>query len=255
MVTTLEDNPFPAYLKRNSTYFRSLQCDAAYDDSYSDELRDVLARASTDDVALIAAQEALLKLDGDRFRAFTGTTQAIDVIHGGIETNALPETAYAVINNRIAEDSSINKTVAHYARVLAPLATKLNLTFESFGQMYGVEGPANGHVNVSIVRRGLRPAPVTPTEGSGAWQVLSGTILSSLSTSERTELAGKRAVVAPGLLSANTDTKWYWRLTKKCVVTNPLNGRGRLLTMPCQYIPLQSHRRDGSQRDAYRQRR
>ena len=205
-------------LKRDSTYFRSLRCEAAYDDSYSDELRRYLARAISDDSALLSAQKKLLELDEDLFHAFAGTTQAVDVIHGGLKYNALPERAHVIINHRIAEDSSVAETAARYAHLLNPFAIKFNLTLESFGTMYGVQGPADGHVNVSTVRRGLNPAPVTPTEGSGAWAVLSGTILSSLGTSERDDLRGKQIVVAPGIMIANSDTKWYRRLTRKYVV-------------------------------------
>ena len=35
-------------------------------------------------------------------RASVGTTQAIDLIQGGVKTNALPEQAWAVVNHRIA---------------------------------------------------------------------------------------------------------------------------------------------------------
>jgi Gly-Xaa carboxypeptidase len=36
------------------------------------------------------------------FKALTGTTQAIDLIGGGVKTNALPEQSWAVVNHRIA---------------------------------------------------------------------------------------------------------------------------------------------------------
>ena len=111
-MTLLEDSPFHATLKRDSTYFRSLRCEAAYDDSYSDELRGYLARAISDDSALLSAQKKLLELDEDLFHAFAGTTQAVDVIHGGLKYNALPERAHAIINHRIAEDSSVVETAA-----------------------------------------------------------------------------------------------------------------------------------------------
>jgi hypothetical protein len=35
-------------------------------------------------------------------RSIVGTTQAIDVIHGGIKFNALPEHAWAAINHRVS---------------------------------------------------------------------------------------------------------------------------------------------------------
>jgi Gly-Xaa carboxypeptidase len=33
-----------------------------------------------------------------------GTTQAIDIINGGVKANALPELAYATVNYRISTD-------------------------------------------------------------------------------------------------------------------------------------------------------
>jgi Gly-Xaa carboxypeptidase len=33
-----------------------------------------------------------------------GTTQAIDIINGGVKANALPELAYATVNHRISTD-------------------------------------------------------------------------------------------------------------------------------------------------------
>lgn len=38
------------------------------------------------------------------FKALVGTTQAIDLIQGGVKTNALPEQAWAVVNHRLATE-------------------------------------------------------------------------------------------------------------------------------------------------------
>ena len=119
------------------------------------------------------------------------------------------------MNHRIAEYSSVPETRARYAEILEPLAAKLNLTLDTFGTLHGSEGPAKGHIIISDGGFGLEPAPVSPTDGSGAWELLSGTILSSLGSSSRAEIVDKRIVVAPGIMVANSDTKWYWDLTKK----------------------------------------
>lgn len=156
----------------------------------------------------------MLERDERTFRAYAGTTQAVDIIHGGVKSNALPERAYAIVNHRIAEYSSVPETRARYAKILAPLAAKLNLTLDTFGTLHGTEGLAKGHIIISDGYE-LEPAPVSPTDGSGAWELLSGTILSSLGTSSRDEIVDKRIVVAPGIMVANSDTKWYWDLTKK----------------------------------------
>lgn len=119
------------------------------------------------------------------------------------------------MNHRIAEYSTLAETRARYAKVLGPLAAKLNLTLDTFGTLHGAKGPAKGHIIVSDGGYGLEPAPVSPTDGSGAWQLLSGTILSSLGTSPRAEIVDKRIVVSPGIMVANSDTKFYWKITKK----------------------------------------
>jgi Gly-Xaa carboxypeptidase len=41
------------------------------------------------------------------FESLAGTTQAIDLVSGGVKINALPEQARAVVNHRIATDRSV----------------------------------------------------------------------------------------------------------------------------------------------------
>jgi len=36
------------------------------------------------------------------FKSLVATTQAVDLIGGGVKTNALPENAWAVVNHRIS---------------------------------------------------------------------------------------------------------------------------------------------------------
>ena len=67
--------------------------------------RKALKKSVKSDKALKAAQEELFK--SKPFHALVGTTQAIDLINGGVKTNALPELAWAVVNHRIATDRSV----------------------------------------------------------------------------------------------------------------------------------------------------
>jgi Gly-Xaa carboxypeptidase len=45
---------------------------------------------------------------------------------------------------------------------------------------------------------------VSPTDDSNAWKLLSGTVLSSLGTTPRTDIEVKRVAVAPGIMVANS---------------------------------------------------
>ncbi|KAI0032671.1 carboxypeptidase S [Vararia minispora EC-137] len=215
LITTLEGHPFPASLRRDSTWYRTLQCEAAHDTSIPAPRRALIAQSSTDDCALAELERQLISDDGPGFQAYSGTTQAIDVIQGGVKVNALPEGVYAIANHRIAEWSSTADVRAHYINVLGPAATALNLSLEAFGQIVleNQTHPTAGHIRLTTLNRGLRPAPVSPTEGSGAWALLSGTILSSLKTTIRTDIEVKGIAVAPAIMIANSDTKWYWNLT------------------------------------------
>ena len=65
-------------------------------------LRRALKRAPHSDRALHKAEEILF--EDHLFKALVGTTQAVDLIQGGVKTNALPESAWAVVNHRIATD-------------------------------------------------------------------------------------------------------------------------------------------------------
>lgn len=72
---------------------------------YPEDLRKLARKAVTDDAALKVLQERLLASD-PLYQAMLGTTQAVDLIEGGVKVNALPERASAVVNHRIAEHRS-----------------------------------------------------------------------------------------------------------------------------------------------------
>ena len=64
------------------------------------KFRELILKSSTSDLALHILEKAIEK--DVALRSFVGTTQAIDLIQGGVKTNALPEQAWAVVNHRIA---------------------------------------------------------------------------------------------------------------------------------------------------------
>ncbi|KAI0032673.1 carboxypeptidase S [Vararia minispora EC-137] len=215
IVTELEAHPLPAVLERG-TYFQSLQCSAAHDPGLSNDLRELIKNASKDGDALKRLQEVLAATNERQFRAITGTTQAIDLVGGGVKVNALPEYTWAVADHRIADWSSVAELQQRYIDVLTPVTSALNLTFDPFGlDLYqSTHTPSAGHVRLSdAYGTALNPAPITPTDGNSAWELLSGTIKSSLKTSSRTPV-GTAIIVAPGLSLGNTDTRHYWNLTK-----------------------------------------
>lgn len=98
----IEANPYVAKLKRGTPMYQKTQCLAAYAPDLPKSTRKAIEKSVKSDKALHKAEKALLA--DPRFKALVGTTQAIDLIGGGVKTNALPESAWAVVNHRIATD-------------------------------------------------------------------------------------------------------------------------------------------------------
>lgn len=65
------------------------------------DVRELVRQALTDDAALARLTARLVREPG--FAAVMGTTQAVDVVRGGVKINALPEQVEAIVNHRIAE--------------------------------------------------------------------------------------------------------------------------------------------------------
>ncbi|KAJ3059626.1 hypothetical protein HDU98_004398 [Podochytrium sp. JEL0797] len=147
------------------------------------------------------------------------TTQAIDIIQGGMKINALPERVVTSVNHRIAVDSSLLTTQQHYEDVLLGVAkaNRLNFTLMGFTNRSSVvleNGFADAVGKVTILPRifGIEPAPVSPSHDASekGWAVLEGTIHHVFDDLSETG----SVVVVPSLPSGNTDMKQAWRLSR-----------------------------------------
>lgn len=158
------------------------------------------------------------------------TTQAIDLIGGGVKSNALPELAWAVVNRRISVLSSVGEVQAHDTALLKHLAKTFNLTYNAFGTQISEDGvPASGTLTLSSAfQTGLEPAPITPTGADAApYQLLSGTIKATYNTHRSLAFNDADSViVAPSIMSGNTDTRFYWKLSPHIFRYNHHNAVG-----------------------------
>jgi len=80
--------------------YNTLQCIAEHGKSIPSELQNVIKKSAHSDKALGALQHVVR--EDKVLSSLVGTTQAIDLIQGGVKSNALPEKAWAVVNHRIA---------------------------------------------------------------------------------------------------------------------------------------------------------
>lgn len=217
-LVAIEKNPFDVHLARGSPMYKNFQCAARHAPDLPDSVRRDLIGAEHSEKALRSAEKKLFK--DATIKNLVGTTQAIDLVQGGVKVNALPERAYAVINHRISVESSVAATLDRDARLLQPLAREYNLSYTAFDvDMDGdMEAPGRGTVTLSTVfESGFEPAPITPTEGDAApYQLLSGSIKAAYN-SHRGISGDDHIIVSPGIMSGNTDTKFYWKLTPHIV--------------------------------------
>jgi Gly-Xaa carboxypeptidase len=178
------------------------------------------------------------------FDSLVTTTQAIDLIGGGIKSNALPELAWAVVNHRISvlrydhfllrntlrilAVLHVSEVQVHDTALLKDLAKTFNLTYSAFGERISEEGAAaSGTLTLSkAFHIGRDPAPITPTDAA-PYQLLSGTIKATYNIHRSINNASDSIIVAPSSLSGNTDTRFYWKLSPHIFRYNHRNGVGK----------------------------
>jgi len=191
------------------------------------DLRRIIKKSVYSDKALKSLQSFIL--EDKELNSLVTTTQAIDLIGGGVKSNALPELAWAVVNRRISVLGSVGGVQAHDTALLTHPAKTFNLTYSAFGAQISEEGaPASGTLTLSnAFQHGLEPAPVTPTGADAApYQLLSGTIKATYNT-HRSINDADSVIVAPGIMSGNTDTRFYWKLSPHIFRYNHHNSVGK----------------------------
>ncbi|EJD55092.1 carboxypeptidase S [Auricularia subglabra TFB-10046 SS5] len=209
----IEKHPMEPKLTRDSTTYESLQCLAEHAPDLSKSLRKKIKKSAKSDKALKKVAEKYLVTP--QLRSLTSTTQAIDLIQGGVKVNALPEQAWAVINHRIATHSSVPELQDRLIKLAAPVTRQFNVSLVAFGKKIGCQHAARaGTLTLSEAwNSALAPAPRTPTDDNAApYKLLSGTIRAAFRAS--TSYQGEDIIVAPGMSTGNTDTKRYWKLSK-----------------------------------------
>jgi Gly-Xaa carboxypeptidase len=239
LISKLEESPFdPIFTPQNPT-FQEFQCIAAHSTSMLLPIRKAILNAGNSKVANEAATNYLAH-QSLGVKALISTTQAADIIHGGAKSNALPEYVEVVINHRIAVESSVNETVSRDLDIVLAISHQFDLGVVYEGSILKPK-TESGYFTVHK-QDALEPAPLTPINDRH-WEVLGGTIRHVY---EEVAMPGKFAdpiVVAPGMATGNTDTHWYWDLTRHIYRYRP----GLTPTVEThahgvdEHIPFESH--------------
>lgn len=204
LVTLIEAKQYPTRLVEENPYYTQLHCGAENSPDFPETLKKLLARrASGQDKTTCKAKPDYLALEaakqGPAIKYLMQTSQAVDKVSGGIKVNALPERVTVTVNHRINVGETPQVAWDRLAHLAAGVADKYNLTLHAFD---GEEGPSS--ITLAASATTLQVAPVTPADAK-PFEVVAGTTRA---------LYGKEVVVAPGIMTGNTDTRYYWNLTK-----------------------------------------
>jgi len=201
-ITMIEQDPYKPHLDAQNPYLGLLQCGATYSPDFPPNLRKLLPKrpkqceANKDKLAHEAAKAGL------PVRFLMQTSVAVDVINGGSKVNALPERTSATLNHRINVGEHPSDVKTKQTQLAKTVAEKYNLTLHAFG----CEKETPSSITLTAIRSELEPAPVTPTTilPVSPYAVLSGTTRA---------LYGEQVLMAPGIMTGNTDTRYYWDLS------------------------------------------
>ena len=164
-ITRVNAKPFPARL--SETTLRMVETLGAH---ATGPLRAVFVRARRLQPLLRAVFARL----SDETRAIVRTTTAVTQLRGSLAANALPETAEAVVNVRIAVGSSVAETLDHLRRAIRDPQVRIEAVDPS------------------------EPSPVSPSTGP-EWDRLAGAIAA----------VHPRAIVTPYIMLGASDSRHY----------------------------------------------
>ncbi|KAJ5780443.1 hypothetical protein N7457_005603 [Penicillium paradoxum] len=225
---------FPAWLDTNHPAHGMLECQARYSPDHVEPwLSEKLA--ANDPAAL---GEAVASSRGPAVRYTMQTSQAADLIHGGVKTNALPEKISAVVNYRVGLHQTPDELLERAVRIITPIAEThdLALRIDFPGVAESKEGDANDRtLTLSPLSVPLAPAPISPTDPltSKVWAQFAGvarTVFESHSNplSKSASKTGSKptVVVAGDVMTGNTDTRFYWTLSENIYRWSPSRAGG-----------------------------
>lgn len=206
LIGLIESKPFDSIITQRNPVLSFYQCVAEHGDVDKSLKSDIL-NANVDKNANRRLLDVLRQ--DLKTKYLVTTSQAADIIQGGAKSNALPEHAQVLVNQRIAVEESVESASTKILDDIKIIAEKYNLGV--YINNKEIFPPTDfGYFNYTLSQP-LEPAPVTPTN-SDVWNIFGGSLRYFYQ-----ELAypedNSTYIFAPYLSTGNTDTKCYWDLT------------------------------------------
>lgn len=209
LIALIESNPYPYVFSEENPFYDFLSCYGKYNDEIPPIAKKAILEAPTSEEQKQILLQWLDKVKS--MRELMRTSQSADIIHGGIKSNALPEVTSFLINHRIDIFSSVKETVEKDLIHVREIATKFNLGITVNDEVI-IPTTDAGFIELKT-SKDLEPAPHSPTKGSPVWELFSATIQDVFGNHILAD-KGKDLFVTTSMSSGNTDTKYYWPLTK-----------------------------------------
>lgn len=214
---------FTPFLDDRHPSRKTLECQVRHSPDYVEPwLADALA---SDDYVSLA--EAVASSRGEQIRYTLQTSQAADLIQGGVKTNALPEKISATVNYRVALHQTPETVKQRAIKIISPIAAKYNLSFSAFSSLE-ISSDESNHLELTTLGEPLVPAPISPTDVAtdAVWTYFSGVTRSVFESVP--SLSGKTVVVSGDVMTGNTDTRFYWNLSRNIYRWSPSRVGGPL---------------------------
>ena len=235
LITLIEANLYEPKLYDDNPYLGLLQCGAAHGTKFPSKLKKLLSKRSSNSNCLKKKDRLAIEAskDGLDIKYLMTTSVAADVIRGGVKVNALPERTQVTVNHRINVGETTQVVKDRLTHLAKHVAAQYNLTVHAFDE----KGETPSSITLSHGHH-LEPAPITPTtiDPVNPYAILSGTTRA---------LFGEEIVMSPGIMTGNTDTRFYWDLTRHIFRYMPgydpnFEGLGRIHTVD-EAISVKSH--------------
>lgn len=134
------------------------------------------------------------------------TLKSINIIQGGVQTNAIPARVITSANIRINPGENITSIEDDYSKILRRVAQENIMEYIDFGED-SIEGTSNHYIR-AWTDRSTEPTKVSPYEirsrQATPWSVVVGTSINVI---------GQDSIVAPGMFAGNSDARHYHRLS------------------------------------------
>lgn len=233
VVTRIETlDLFEPNMDENNPIVPQLGCYAAFAPSLDPKTRRKWAAISSSSKERDALSREFSR--DRRQKTYVSTTQAVDIIEGGVKVNALPEMVQVTTNYRINVDSSVEAVTDRFVQLAATVAEKYGLGLMRNNESILAETP----VGLLRVKNGQSLEPITSSPTSGPiWDLLGGVTRHIFET----VLGEGPLYFSPTLSTGNTDTTHYLQLTRNIYRYTPALEKGSNAHTVNEHISMDDH--------------